>query len=56
MLRYAEILGEGLNRRARAILHLALGFPSWRALVSEGGLSEQEAAAVMARAMTCCGV
>jgi AcrR family transcriptional regulator len=41
-------LGEGLSDRQRALLHLALDFHSWRALVRDGGLTPVEAAGLMA--------
>ena len=31
-----DVLGEKLNDKQRAMLHLALGFPTWRALVQIG--------------------
>lgn len=41
-----EVLGETLNARQRALLHLALSFHSWRTLVQQAGL--EPAAAVEA--------
>ena len=52
MQRYADVLGAGLDLRGRAMLHLALGFPCWRALVRESGLSTEAAADVMAQTVT----
>lgn len=46
-----EVLGDGLTERQRAMLHLALAFHSWRALVREAGLTCDEAAATLARAI-----
>jgi hypothetical protein len=36
------------------VLHLALGFPAWRALVRESGLTQEEAVGAMVQAVTCC--
>ena len=46
-----EVLGSGLGEAQQALLRLALGFHSWRALVREAGLSEGAAADIMARAI-----
>ncbi|MFO1111677.1 MAG: TetR family transcriptional regulator [Bradyrhizobium sp.] len=51
LARCEEVLGEGLDARGRAMLHLALKFACWRALVGESGLSLREAADVMAQAV-----
>ncbi len=48
-----EVLGMDLTPPQRAMLHLALGFPAWRALVRESGLSEAEAVDAMAQAVMC---
>jgi len=48
---YHEVLGETLDARQRAMLHLALGFPTWRALVRESALTDAEAAESMAQAI-----
>ena len=45
-----EVLGEGLAAPQQAMLHLALGFHSWRAL-AEAGLDSAAAAALMVRAI-----
>ena len=45
------VLGEGLTARGLAMLHLMLGFPSWRALVEESGLDRTQAAALAAEAI-----
>ncbi|WP_198369665.1 TetR/AcrR family transcriptional regulator [Roseomonas rosulenta] len=45
------VLGEGLDPPQRAMLHLALGYFTWRALVREAGLAEDAAVAAMARAV-----
>ena len=50
-----EVLGAGLSDRQRALLHLALDFHSWRALVREAGLNEGAAARVMAGAIEAAG-
>jgi AcrR family transcriptional regulator len=46
-----EVLGSGLSPAQQALLHLALGFHSWRALVSEAGLSADAAVELMVRAI-----
>jgi AcrR family transcriptional regulator len=46
-----ELLGEKLNARQRAMLHVTLGFYTWRALVREAGLSQKVAVAVMVQAV-----
>ena len=45
------VLGEGLTGAQQAVLHLALGFHSWRALAAEAGLSPAAAVRVMVRAI-----
>lgn len=45
------VLGAGLSGPQQALLHLALSFHSWRALVAEAGLSDVAAAEAMARAI-----
>lgn len=42
-----EVLGAKLNVKQRAMLHLALGFHTWRALVQEAGLKPAAAVEVM---------
>jgi len=49
------VLGEGLSPRQQALLHLALGFHSWRALVAEAGLDNAAAAGLMAGAIARAG-
>lgn len=46
-------LGEQLSARQRAMLHLALGFHTWRSLVGESGLDQSAAVAAMVRAIAC---
>lgn len=46
-----EVLGAGLSGAQQALLHLALGFHSWRALIKEAELDEDAAAELMARAI-----
>jgi AcrR family transcriptional regulator len=48
---YHDILGAGLDQRQHALLHLALGFPTWRSLVLESGLSRDDAVEAMAAAV-----
>jgi AcrR family transcriptional regulator len=51
MAAYARILGEKLERRQLALLHLALAFSTWRALVAESGLDHATAVELMAAAI-----
>jgi AcrR family transcriptional regulator len=51
MAAYHEVLGAGLSTEQRAVLHLALGFFTWRALVRESGLKQSAAVAAMVRAI-----
>ncbi len=46
-----EVLGAGLRQKQRAMLHLALSYFSWRALVLEGGLKQAAAVKLMVRAI-----
>jgi AcrR family transcriptional regulator len=46
-----EVLGEGLSGTQQALLHLALSYHSWRALVREAGLGEGAAADTLVRAI-----
>lgn len=45
------VLGEELSGPQLAMLHLALGFHSWRTLVREAGLTDAAAADAMVRAI-----
>lgn len=45
------VLGEGLSKPQLAMLHLALGFHTWRALVAEAGQSDAEAVELMVSAI-----
>lgn len=49
--RMREVLGEGLGPRQRAMLGVMLAYPSWRGLVRDGGLAQEEAVAVAVRAV-----
>jgi AcrR family transcriptional regulator len=51
MKAYGEVLGRGLDEKQRALLRLALGFFTWRALVRDSGLTENVAAEAMAQAI-----
>ncbi len=51
MTAWHEVLGEKLGATKRALLHLALGFFSWRALVREAGLRQNVAVEAMVRAI-----
>lgn len=44
---WREVLGEGLSKAQQALLHLALGYHSWRALVLEAGLTNEAAAELL---------
>ncbi len=46
-----EVLGEGLAPPQLAMLHLMLGFHSWRTLVRESGMSQADAATLAAGAI-----
>jgi AcrR family transcriptional regulator len=46
-----EVLGAGLSPNGQAMLHLMLGFHSWRALAQESGLPNHDAAALAAAAI-----
>lgn len=46
-----EVLGEGLTPGRQAMLHLMLGFHSWRALTQESGLELAAAVALAAGAV-----
>jgi AcrR family transcriptional regulator len=48
-----EVLGAKLNAKQRAVLHLALSFYTWRALVSESGLKPDAAVEAMVQAIDC---
>lgn len=54
MADYHQVLGAGMDTKQRALLHLALGFPAWRALVRESGLTDTEAVEVAVQAVMCC--
>lgn len=45
--------GWARDRKTRAAIDLALGFPTWRSLVRESGLSATQAAELMARLVLC---
>jgi hypothetical protein len=51
MKAYHEVLGARLTAAQRAMLHLALSFFTWRALVREGGLKQAAAVAAMVQAI-----
>jgi AcrR family transcriptional regulator len=48
---WRAVLGEGLGPDQRAMLHLALGFATWRALAREAGLGAEAAVAALVRAI-----
>lgn len=51
MAAYREVLGAKLDARQRALLRVALGFFTWRALVSEAGSSTDAAVDTMVDAI-----
>jgi AcrR family transcriptional regulator len=51
MARYEEVLGAGLTAKQAAMLHLAISFYTWRTLVTEAGLAQQEAVDMMVAAI-----
>lgn len=55
MTAYPDVLGETLNARQRALLHLALSFYTWRMLVREGGLKPDDAVEAMVQSVDCAG-
>jgi AcrR family transcriptional regulator len=46
-----EVLGEALNAKQRAMLHLALSFHTWRTLARESGMTQGDAVGAMVRAI-----
>ena len=52
MTAYHDVLGQGLTTQQRAVIHLALQYASWRALVREGGLKPAGAVDAMVQAIT----
>jgi hypothetical protein len=48
---YHKVLGAKLSRQQRALLHLALSFFTWRALMREGGLKPGAAVGAMVQAI-----
>lgn len=46
-----EVLGQALNARQRVMLHLALGFYTWRSLARGSGLKQGAAVDAMVRAI-----
>ena len=53
MVTYHQVLGANLSTKQRAVLHLALSYFTWRALVREGRLKHGAAVRVMLQAMDC---
>ncbi len=47
MAAIGNVLGDGLNEKQRALLHLALSFSTWRSLTQESGLKQETAIAAM---------
>ena len=52
---YHEVLGAKLGARQHPLLHLALSFYTWRALVREGGLKTGAAVKAMVQVIDCTG-
>ena len=50
---YHEVLGANLSAKQRAMLHLALSYHTWRALVPEAGLETGTAVKAMAQTIAC---
>jgi AcrR family transcriptional regulator len=48
---YHDVLGEKLNTAQRALLHLAIGFPTWRTLVRDSGMKNNAAVKAMVQAI-----
>jgi hypothetical protein len=48
---WREVLGAELSAKQRAMLHLALSFPTWRSLAPESGLTQADAVKAMVRAI-----
>jgi AcrR family transcriptional regulator len=51
MATWHEVLGAKLSKKQYAVLHLALGFFTWRALVRESGLKQGAAVEAMVQAI-----
>jgi len=51
MAAYHDILGARLGARQRAMLRIALSFPTWRSLVRDSGLIQGAATALMTHAI-----
>jgi AcrR family transcriptional regulator len=47
----ADVLGEPLNARQRALLNVALGFFTWRSLVQDSALTQDAAVDLMVQAV-----
>jgi AcrR family transcriptional regulator len=51
MMAWREVLGAGLSAPQKAMLHLALGYPTWRALVKEAAVGDGPAVELMTTAI-----
>ena len=51
MAAWHEVLGEKLRTKQHAVLHFALSFFTWRALVRESGLKQDAAVGAMVQAI-----
>lgn len=52
---WREVLGAKLSAKQRAMLELALSFPTWRTLTSDAGLTRTAAVKTMVDAVECAG-
>ena len=53
MAAWEEVLGVDLSLKQRAVLHLAFSFFTWRSLVREAGLQQEDAIKAMIQAIDC---
>lgn len=53
MAAYHAVLGATLGAKQRALLHMAISFFTWRALVRESGLRQEAAVRAMVHAIDC---
>jgi len=52
---YEKVLGEGMVGGRRALLRVALGYPTWRSLARDSGLSPAAAISTMTNALYSAG-
>ena len=53
MAAWEEVLGVDLSLKQRAVLRLAFSFFTWRSLVREAGLQQEDAIKAMIQAIDC---